>query len=195
MAVSLVERAQAGNQMALNQLVNEWYARIYNFAFKYLGDDFLASEVSQKTFITLYQKIHTIEESQKFRAWIYQVAFNHCHAEQKKRKSRWNIASLYTSRSGEAPPKTDLRRASNPEENLQHNELANLLQKALAKISAPQRAIIIMKEYEGLKFKEIAEVLGISENTVKSRLYGGLKSLRKVFEEWNINQENLYHGL
>lgn len=195
MLLNLVERAQEGNQAAINQLVNQWYSRIYNFAYKYLGDDFLASEVSQKTFITLYQKIHTLKESNKFKSWIYQVAYNHCHAEQRKKKSRWSIASFLDNGSESHPPEPDQRRHHNPEDNFQHGELTGLLQKALAQITHSQRVIIVMKEYEGLKFTEIAEILGVSENTAKSRLYGGLKALRKVFEMWNINQENLYHGL
>ncbi|NEQ55764.1 MAG: hypothetical protein F6K11_37625 [Leptolyngbya sp. SIO3F4] len=51
----------------------------------------------------------------------------------------------------------------------------------------------MMKEYEGLKFREIAKVLGISENTVKSRMYYGLKHLREIFELWNLKKENTYY--
>ena len=61
-------------------------------------------------------------------------------------------------------------------------ELADILQEALSELNAEQREVVIMKEYEGLKFREIAEVLNISENTVKSRMYYGLDGLRKILD-------------
>ncbi len=58
-----------------------------------------------------------------------------------------------------------------------------------------QRIVIIMKEYQGLKFKEIAEALGESINTVKSRMYYGLHALRKVFDRWDINKEVMQYEM
>ena len=62
-------------------------------------------------------------------------------------------------------------------------------------LSVEQREVVIMKEYEGLKFREIAEVLNISENTVKSRMYYGLDGLRKILEKKNINKETISYEL
>ena len=73
--------------------------------------------------------------------------------------------------------------------------MTDLLQKCLTGLSEEQREVVIMKEYEGLKFREIAEVLNISENTVKSRVYYGLDGLRKILERKNINKETIGYGL
>jgi RNA polymerase sigma factor (sigma-70 family) len=62
-------------------------------------------------------------------------------------------------------------------------------------VNEEQREVVIMKEYEGLKFREIAEILNISENTAKSRMYYGLDALRKVLEKKNINKETIGYGL
>ena len=68
-----------------------------------------------------------------------------------------------------------------PEEGYQQREQSRQVLQALQKLPVEQRTVIIMKEYEGLKFREIAEILNISENTAKSRLYYGLKGLKKIF--------------
>jgi RNA polymerase sigma-70 factor (ECF subfamily) len=69
------------------------------------------------------------------------------------------------------------------------------LQQALFELSDEQREVVIMKEYEGLKFREIAEVLNISENTVKSRMYYGLDGLKKILERKNITKDTIGYEL
>jgi RNA polymerase sigma-70 factor (ECF subfamily) len=73
--------------------------------------------------------------------------------------------------------------------------LSDILQKALLELSEEQREVVIMKEYEGLKFREIAEILNISENTVKSRMYYGLDGLKKILEKKNINKNTIGYEL
>ena len=80
---------------------------------------------------------------------------------------------------------------ANPDRQIQQSQLGSILQLALNQLPAEQRIVVIMKEYEGLKFREIAEILEEPENTVKSRMYYGLKKLRTLFEQWNIELEAL----
>ena len=87
------------------------------------------------------------------------------------------------------------QRFDNPESQLHRTELADILQQALSELNAEQREVVIMKEYEGLKFREIAEVLNISENTVKSRMYYGLEGLRKILDRKNINKDTIGYEL
>ncbi len=82
-----------------------------------------------------------------------------------------------------------------PSDRLQISELNQILLDSFKDIPVEQREVLIMKEYEGLKFREIAEILGISENTAKSRLYYGLGSLKKILKEQNINKNTVcYEG-
>ena len=196
---SLIEEAQKGDKKAFNELVNQWYSRIYNFAFKYFAEHDQASEVAQKTFISVYKNLSKLKESNSFRPWIYQIASNHCHDELRKKQKKWTISFFKSSESNESnlselhEKSTD--KGIDPEYQLGQSELSELLQKALKLISEEQRIVLILKEYEGLKFHEIAEALNISENTAKSRLYYGLKHLKNIFEKWNIKQENIYYEL
>ena len=74
----LANLASAGNLRAFNQLAESWNRRIYNFAFRYLGDHDEAQEAAQQTFIKAYQRIHNLREGAQFRAWLYVIAGNTC---------------------------------------------------------------------------------------------------------------------
>ena len=82
----------------------------------------------------------------------------------------------------------------NPDERIMEKEIGELVLECLGQLPDEQRAILIMKEYEGMKFREIAISLQISENTAKSRLYYGLKAMKKILEEKNYNKEILNYG-
>jgi RNA polymerase sigma factor (sigma-70 family) len=191
---SLIARAREGDQNAQGKLVQLWYKRIYNFGYKYFFDHDMAMEVSQRTFISMHQNIANLQDLTRFRSWLYTIAVNYCREELRKKKNK-KAVSIDTLAPGEAEDSYHWEKSSarheNPERQLRHNELSDLLQDCLLELSAEQREVVIMKEYEGLKFREIAEALGISENTVKSRMYYGLDSLKKILEKKNISKETI----
>jgi RNA polymerase sigma-70 factor (ECF subfamily) len=169
-----------------------WHKRIFNFAYRYLNDYDEASEVTQQTFIKAYQAIATLKDPGRFRAWLYVIASNGCRAHS-RRAGRYATESLHAGAAGEATAWDQLPAGENPEKQLLSRDWERLLKRALAQIPEEQRLVIIMKEYEGLTFPEIAEVLSEPENTVKSRMYYGLKALRKVLTKWNITKEAIQY--
>jgi RNA polymerase sigma factor (sigma-70 family) len=191
-AETLVSEAQAGNKEAAGKLVSLWYKRIYNYSFKYFSDHDLASEVAQKTFIAMYRKMDSLVEISAFRPWLYRIATNYCHEEERARK-RHTGQPLHAQ--GEAHASAhhlpEPHSALHPEREFQQRELAELLLQCLRDLPQEQREVVIMKEYEGLKFREIAEALDVSENTVKSRMYYGLDALRKAMKKRNITKETI----
>jgi RNA polymerase sigma-70 factor (ECF subfamily) len=190
-ADNLILKAAKGDIGAFNQLVNLWYKRIYNYALKYFCDHDMAMEISQKTFITVNLKLETLREPSKFKPWIYRVASNLCHEEERRRK-RTHLKVTYDTESDEVQNVEGTE--YNPDRTFQQNELAEILLDALSLINEEQREIVIMKEYEGLKFIEIAEILEISENTAKSRLYYGISALRKILVKKNVTKDTVYYG-
>lgn len=191
---ALIIRAREGDKNAQGKLVQLWYKRIYNFAYKFFFDHDLAMEVSQKTFISMYRHIEGLQEATRFRSWLYTIAVNYCREELRKRKANRSV-SLHDLRPGEQEDsyqwEASTGRVDNPERQLRQSELSDLLQQCLLELSDEQREVVIMKEYEGLKFREIAEALQISENTVKSRMYYGLDGLKKILERRNITKETI----
>src|SRR5882757_9798810 len=177
----LIAQAREGDRHAQGKLVQLWYKRIYNFSYKFFYDHDLAMEVSQRTFISMHRNIGYLQDAARFRSWLYTIAVNYCREELRKKKNARSV-SLDDMRPGEQEDsyrwEASSERRENPERTLHLNELSDILQDCLMTLSAEQREVVIMKEYEGLKFREIAEALNISENTVKSRMYYGLDGLK-----------------
>jgi RNA polymerase sigma-70 factor (ECF subfamily) len=183
---SLVEKSQNGDNHAFGKLVGLWFKRIYNVSMKYFGDHDVAMEVTQRTFIATYDNIKKLKDTGSFKYWIYRITINQCHEEDRRRKrKKW--LSIFQNDEAEKIEETYLH----PDREFHQRELEEIMIKLLKRIPEEQKAVIIMKEYEGMKFREIAELLGISENTVKSRLYYGLSSLKKMIGENRIHLENL----
>jgi RNA polymerase sigma factor (sigma-70 family) len=195
---TLLARAKEGDQAAQGKLVQLWHKRIYNFGYKFFMDHDMAMEVSQKTFISMCRSLASLQDNARFKSWLYKIAVNYCREEARKRKGNRSLSfDVVWNREAEDSPawETSSQRFDNPERQLQQAELSDVLQQALRELNDEQREVVIMKEYEGLKFREIAEVLNISENTVKSRMYYGLDGLRKILERKNINKDTIGYEL
>ncbi len=192
---SLIEKAKTGDVAAQGRLVQLWYKRMYNFSFKFFADHDMAMEVAQKTFISVHKNIAGLNDVSRFKSWIYTIAANQCRDELRRKKASKTMSfDQLNSGIGEEFSQAwevSSQRHMNPEKKILQHELAELLQAALLELPDEQREVLIMKEYEGLKFREIAQVLNISENTAKSRLYYGLESMRKILKKKNINKETV----
>ena len=183
----LIKQAQNGDNAAFRRLFELWHTKIYRFAYRFFADEDEASEITQKTFIKTYQNVSSLDDPGKFSPWIYRIANNLC-LDELKRAGRRKSTSLesWLEQTGGAESDT-----ITPDNLLQQKELGAIIQKALLTLPDEQRTVIILKEYEGLKFREIAEILEEPESTVKSRLYYGLKATRRVLQKWNIKHEYL----
>jgi RNA polymerase sigma-70 factor, ECF subfamily len=185
---ALVKEAKSGSLQAFTMLADRWQSRIERFAYGYLGDYDDAAEIAQKTMIRVYAGLGSLQEAGKFSSWIYRIANNLC-LDEMKRAGRRKAEPLDTVLSQSQENGT-----LSPDLISEQKELGELIHKALLTLPEEQRTVIILKEFEGLKFREIAEVLDQPESTVKSRMYYGLKSLRNVLTNWNIPKEYLNYG-
>ncbi len=172
---SLVEKSQKGDNHAFGKLVGLWFKRIYNMSLKYFGDHDMAMEVTQKTFIIAYEHIGKLRDVKSFKYWLYRIAINQCHEEERKAK-RKSWFSIFQNNESSNIEEMHLK----PDREYNQRETEEIMMRLLKLIPEEQKTVIIMKEYEGMKFREIADTLGISENTAKSRLYYGLNSLKKI---------------
>jgi len=191
----LIRRAQNGDVDAFNTIVWRWQKRVYNFSLRYIGDPEEAKDICQKTFLKAYQKVAGLQDRSKFSTWLYQIALNHCRDELKKRRRRTMVSldSLQENDNGTHGERVTLARgdAEQAAKHACNHNLREIIKRALQEIPPQQREVIIMKQYEELKFHEIAEILDTSVNTAKSRMYYGLSALRNVFKQWNITEELL----
>ncbi len=193
----LIKRFLEGDIHAFNLLVRRWEKPILNFVYRNIGNEETARDICQLVFIRVFKKLKTLRDQQKFSSWIYRIALNLCRDEYKKRKNH-HLISI------ESNPKDDAsysyqeilnRSIQTPEELCHQHTLSELLKEALMTLPEEQRTVIIMKQYQGLKFIEIADILKQPVNTIKSRLYYGLQALRKFFEKSKVNKEVLLHEM
>lgn len=182
---NLIREAQSGDRSALNQLFGQWYPRVYNMAYRYFNDEDLAADVSQQTFVYIQKSLEQLRDPQAFRAWMYRTAINCCHSLARRKHRRQMTMEALGAENNHHRPLT-------PYQELDRKERSRIVLAVLQQIPEEQREVIVMKEYEGLKFREIAEVLQLSENTVKSRLYYGLKAMRKLLEDCRLHKDLLY---
>ncbi len=188
-----------GDVQAFNVLVNRWQNKIYNFVFKVLGKREDAKDITQKAFIKVYKNLRKLKDKGKFSPWIYQIAMNLCRDEMRKNKRFPNVSlheKIRTS-SGEDMELKDFLsdESSDITDELYQGEMAEIIRKGLNMLPEKQRIVIIMKEYQGLKFREISEILHEPVNTIKSRMYYGLNALRKALAELEINKEVFQYEL
>ncbi len=173
----LVARTLNGDVGAFNDLVTRWEGSLYRFVVRYLGDTEEARDICQEAFLRAYTNLDRFRGQAKFSSWLYQIALNQCRSQFRKKKSRPTVSL------DEDEQQNHLRLvpadAETPDASAIKVQNASALQTALARLPEDQRTAIILKEYHGLKFREIAEILETPESTVKSRLYHGLESLAK----------------
>lgn len=186
----LAESLQEGNERAFHLLLQRWNDPIFNFCLRLTGDADDAADCTQKTFIKVYQKIGSLKNTRVFSAWMYRIALNQCRDELKRKERfrlfRFNPVSQQPEHSDEISDPIDTDMDNNPEHSLQRSQLRLMIESALNRIPSEQREIVVMKEFQQLTFPEIAEILRLPENTVKSRLYYGLRALHKLLINKNL---------
>ena len=174
----IIERTLGGEPDAFNVLVRRWERQIYGLTLRMLGRDEEAKDATQETFLSAYRNLSKFRGEAKFSSWIYRIALNICNT---KLRSR----SKFTISLDEQRELSGFELAAEADDlgsGIQQEQITRHVRRALQGLPAEMRLVIIMKEYEGLKFAEIAEVLGIPISTVKTRMYTGLSELRKRLE-------------
>ena len=195
----LIIRFVGGDVEAFNTLVWRWQKPIFNFTLRYIGGQEDAKDLTQRVFIKVYNNLKSLKDFRKFSSWIYQIALNLCRDETKSRynRSRSSLDELKEIKNFDVSNETDQSafKPHDPEKSVQRLELREILERALEEIPKEQKEVVIMKEFQGLKFIEIADILKLPVNTVKSRMYYGLTALRKILNEWNIDKEAFHYEL
>lgn len=192
----LVSQFIEGDTAAFNTIARRWQGPIYNFILRYAGSRDEARDLCQKTFIRAYRSLGRLGNPERFSSWLHQIAINACKDAARSRGLRPTVS--LDEGCGEGPGNR-MELADNatdrPDASAHRQDVRHLLEKALGSIPEEQRVVVVMKEYQGLKFTEIADALQVPVNTVKSRMYYGLSALKKLFDQWNIDQEMLRYDV
>ena len=173
----LVARTIGGDPDGFNELVQRWERPIYALAYRQLRREEDARDVCQEAFLRAYRALPGFRGQAKFSSWLYRIALNLCR-DWMRRERRAPLV--------QAPDDVDLldlAAANGPSESIEERvaraDLSRAVERAMALLPDEQRTAILLKEYEGLTFQEIADLIGCPLSTVKTRLYQGLIVLRR----------------
>jgi RNA polymerase sigma-70 factor (ECF subfamily) len=178
----LIEACRAGESSAFEVLVSRWEDKFRGAAWRVLGSEDEAREVAQEAFVKAYGALAGFKSEARFSSWLYQIALNLCRDRLRRRKT-WATVSLDEL---EQNGPVLVARGPGAQEQLIQDDLASAVRRAIDGLSAEQREVVILKEYQGLTFLEIAQALDVPVSTVKTRLYRGLGQLRLRLESEGI---------
>jgi RNA polymerase sigma-70 factor (ECF subfamily) len=185
----LVARSMGGDLDSFNQLVLRWERPIYALAYRVIGREEDARDVAQETFLRAFRALSGFKGQAKFSSWLYRITLNLCRDWIRKEKR------TPVSQAPEGVDIIELAGEATPHETIEQlvgrKELGRAVSKAMAMLPEEQRTAIILKEYHGLTFQEIADMLDCPLSTVKTRLYQGLSVVRKQLEDAGVKPDSL----
>jgi RNA polymerase sigma-70 factor (ECF subfamily) len=173
----LVEACLAGDVAAFDVLVARWQRKIRGAVYRVVGSEEEAQDICQEAFLKAYRALPTFKREARFSSWLYQIALNLSRDRLRRRKAR-NLVSLEEVEEASADRWAG-GGAIRADEWVESREVQRLVAGAVAALPEEQREAVVLKEYQGLTFPEIAEIQGVPVSTVKTRLYRGLSVLRE----------------
>jgi RNA polymerase sigma-70 factor (ECF subfamily) len=177
---ALVQQCAAGDEAACTRLVTDHQRMVYQLALHLLGDPQEALDLSQEVFLRVFRMLKHFRGQSTLRTWIYRIVVNQASNRQRwwrrRRRSQQVALEEHTATHGELP---DVRETAAPDREFQKREAAEIVWRALDQLPFDQRAVIVLREIEGLSYEEIATSLEVAVGTVKSRLARARENLRE----------------
>ena len=175
---------------AFARLVQRWQKPIERLCFRMTGDLHRAEDLTQTAFTRVFTRRAEWEPTGKFSTFLWRVALNLCHDDlrQQQRRGEFSLDALIELNSAEAE-EGFVAGEPTPDAQVESQERGELVRRALAELPAHYREVVVLRHYEGLKFREISEVLGIPEGTVKSRMAEALGQLNRLLK--HVNEDEL----
>lgn len=184
----LVERARKGDRQAFRQLVERYQRKVFSLALGFLRDPDEARDVSQEAFLKVHKHLDSFQGNASFYTWLYRITVNLCI--DLRRKAGRGASVEYDEKIAHedaGTPADDLsprRLGFDPARALQNAELRKHLNRALGELSESHRTVLLLREVDGLSYKEIADVMGCPEGTVMSRLFHARKQMQDLLREF-----------
>jgi RNA polymerase sigma-70 factor (ECF subfamily) len=174
----LLEKSRQGDIDSWGKIVTRYKQAVFGVALHILGRPADAEDAAQDAFIRAYQSLHTFDMERKFSTWIFTVTANICKNKLRRDKFFSPLKHISKVVGGEDPAKTAAR-----------DERHQLLRAALQELDESYRMPLVLRFYQDMDYKEIAEVLSLPEGTVKTRLHRGKLELKKILEAKGVKSD------
>jgi RNA polymerase sigma-70 factor (ECF subfamily) len=169
----------ADDHQAFARLMARWQEPIYRLCARMTGDLHLGQDLAQEAFMRIYSKRHTYQPGSRVSTWMWRIALNLCYDELRRRQRRENSGNEPDDLKGDSQPENAMP-GPTPDQRLDHQEQSALVRQALLQLPETLRSVVILRHYENLKFREIANLLEVPEGTVKSRMAEALGRLNRL---------------
>jgi RNA polymerase sigma-70 factor (ECF subfamily) len=184
--LDLVRQCQAGDTEAFDELVTRYRTRVFSMIYNMVHSEQDAWDLAQDSFLKAWKSIKRFRGRSSFYTWIYRIVMNVTIDWLRKKHVKGAGAEFNDAiklREIDPASKTVPKTEALPYETMEREEIRGRIDKAIAQLSAEQRAVILMKEIEGMQYHEIAEALGCSIGTVMSRLFYARKKLQNLLRD------------
>jgi RNA polymerase sigma-70 factor (ECF subfamily) len=172
---SLIERCLAGDQQAWDAIVQRYWRKVFNVAYKFVGRHDEAEDLTQEIFLKIFRALHTFDRRANFQTWLVSISRNLCIDHYRSvRKERETIA-----RDVDPATLSPVARERGPHGELESTDLRQLIRRALAELPPTLREAVVLRDLQEFSYQEIADRLGLPEGTVKSRINRGRLELAR----------------
>ena len=178
----IVERALTGDAEAFGELVQRWERRIFALTYGMLGREEDARDATQETFLAAFRNLRGFRGEAKVSSWLHRIAVNQCISRQRRSKVRSESALDDEHETNAASFATPL--SHSPVRVAEDRQETAAVRRAINSLPVELRQVVVMKEFEELTFREIADALDLPLSTVKSRLYTALKQLQMRLQKF-----------
>ena len=189
---ALMARVRAGEPDAFEPLVRRYEKRLFGYFVNLVEDPAAAADLAQETFVRVYRAAPRYQESGRFESWLFRIAAN--LVKSRKRRPDQRLAHLSLEDAPAAERELAARGpARRPDEAAWRAELRDALQQALPQVPLVFREAVLLRDVQGWSYREIAEMLGVEEGTVKSRAHRGRQRLRELLAP--LYEEGCFEGV
>ncbi len=179
--LALVQRAQANDRAAFNEIVLRYKSKVYNYIYRMVHSAPDAEDLTQETFVRAYLSIRSFQSRASLNTWLFRIATNLCiDYSRKSKKSQGLTTSLVQESESEDEAERDIPDvAFDPQRLLLNKELGQQLDLAIRELPEKLRTVVLLYDLEGLPYDEIGNIVGCPLGTVKSRLFNARATLRQ----------------
>lgn len=186
----LVAKLRRRDPQAFEHFVRTHQHRVFDFCVRMLSDREEAFDLTQEIFISIHQHLERFRADAKLTTWIFRIARNHCLNRLKYLKRRGRGRSDDYTADNELAITESLGGSAQPDEALSRKAALSLVHKAIAELDEDQRALVVLRDVEGLSYEEIVEITELPEGTVKSRLHRAREKLGRTLAALEAHQSN-----
>ena len=181
----LLRRLRERDERAFRELVEEHRDRVYSLTFRMLGNRAEAEDVAQEVFIAVFKTVDQFREEAKLSTWIYRVTVNHCknrikYLARRHQRDQTELDEQHDPGDGALEAPSTPRR---PDRQLEGAEIDRMMQDAIAALDEDHRVLVVLRDLEDLSIEEIAQITGLPDGTIKSRLHRARLALKKKIQK------------